>query len=117
MHLLADLGTMRFHGGDDMQQHPELIAARRALDELSRTAQDLRHRFGNTLDVCRFAEDVARLRADSALLTQGLRDHTRAPNQRAPIPDEDYDQTLWRNDDEGLGGFASTLGSTSARRS
>ena len=72
-----------------MVEPPELLTIQRALDELSRQARDLRNRFGNTLDVVRFAEDVARLRADIALL--GQLEHR------------------W-TDDEGLGGFASTLG-------
>lgn len=89
-----------------MYEHPELLAIQRALDELSRAARGLTHRFGDTLDVNRFAEDVARLRTDSALLLRSLRGVTSAPPQRAVIPD---DANSWR-DDEGLGGFARTLG-------
>jgi hypothetical protein len=63
-----------------MVEHAELLAIHRALDELSRQAR-------------RFAEDVARLRAESALLLHA--------NDPEPNP--------WA-DDEGLGGFASTLG-------
>ncbi|HEX3782332.1 MAG TPA: hypothetical protein VHX38_21925 [Pseudonocardiaceae bacterium] len=98
-----------------MLQHPELTAIHRAVDELSRAAHDLRHRFGNTLDVCRFAEDVSRLRADSALLARSLPVLTATASRRSPIPDQDYDRTLWRHDDEGLGGFASTLGDATAQ--
>jgi hypothetical protein len=92
-----------------MVEPPELLAIRRALDELSRQARELRHRFGDTLDVNRFAEDVARLHTDSALLTRSLRDTTPQPIRRAAIPDQADQPDSWR-DDEGLGGFASTLG-------
>jgi hypothetical protein len=92
-----------------MFEHPELLAIQRALDDLSRTASSLRHRFGNTLDVNRFAEDAARLRTDSALLVRSLREHTAQPIPRSPIPDDAGQHDDWR-DDEGLGGFARTLG-------
>jgi hypothetical protein len=59
-----------------MFEPPELLAINRSLDELTRRARQ-------------FTEDVARLRADIALL--GQLEHR------------------W-TDDEGLGGFASTLG-------
>lgn len=92
-----------------MFEHPEPLAIQRALDDLARQARGLRHRFGNTLDVNRFAEDVARLRTDSALLMRSLRERTAQPNPRSPIPDDSGQPDNWR-DDEGLGGFARTLG-------
>jgi hypothetical protein len=92
-----------------MFEHPELLAIQRALDDLSLQARGLRHRFGDTLDVNRFAEDVARLRADSALLVRSLRGSTAPPIRRAAIPDHPGPPDNWR-DDEGLGGFARTLG-------
>ena len=92
-----------------MREHPELLTIQRALDELSRAARGLRQRFGNTLDVNRFAEDVARLRTDSALLLRSLPGAAPAPAPRATIPDDTDDHNSWR-DDEGLGGFARTLG-------
>jgi hypothetical protein len=92
-----------------MFEHPELLAIQRALDDLSLQARGLRHRFGNTLDVNRFAEDVARLRTDSALLVRSLRGATAQPIRRSPIPDDSDQNDSWR-DDEGLGGFARTLG-------
>ena len=87
-----------------MAEHSELLAIHRALDELSRQARVLRHQYGNTLDVTRFAEDVARLRADTALLPRA---NSTPSARRTTIPDEPHSD--W-HDDEGLGGFASTLG-------
>jgi hypothetical protein len=87
-----------------MDERPELLAIHRALDELSRQAHGLRHRFGNTLDVTRFAEDVARLRTDISLLPRGNPVPSTRPT-RIPAEPENH----W-HDDEGLGGFASTLG-------
>jgi hypothetical protein len=92
-----------------MFEHPELLAIHRALDELSRQACGLRHRFGNTLDVNRFAEDVARLRTDCALLPRSPRGATSTSPERTAIPDDADHRNSWR-DDEGLGGFARTLG-------
>ena len=66
-----------------MVEHSELLAIHRALDELSRQAR-------------RFADDVARLRTDSALLLRA-------------ISAEQPESNPWA-DDEGLGGFTRTLG-------
>lgn len=94
-----------------MTLNEELSAAQRCLDDLVRTVGRLEQAIGaGALEIRRVRTDTDHLRESLALLREI------APTGAAPegddgrepavvrIPDQPYDQSLWRDaDDEGLG--------------
>ena len=84
----------------------DLAAAAREVAALRRSVAGIQARLGETLDVQRLKEDVARVAADLNLLARaaGMRHGPAQPGEIVYIPDEDYDPALWADaDDEGLG--------------
>src|SRR4051812_26168530 len=93
-------------GGPWMTAHDDLASAAGQLAALRDSVASLQAHLGETVDVQRLKDDVARLAADLNLVAriEGMR---HGPAQRGEIiyiPDEDYDSSLWADaDDEGLG--------------
>ena len=89
-----------------MTAHDDLESAAGQLAALRGCVASLQAHLGDTVDVQRLRDDVARLAADLNLVARqaGMR---HGPAQRGEIiyiPDEDYDPSLWSDaDDEGLG--------------
>ncbi len=100
------MARARLHGGTTlMTGNDELTRAATAVADLRRCVAGLQTRFGDTVDVRRLRDDVARLVADLNLLagevpaTGGAK-----PAEIVYIPDEDYDPSFWADaEDEGLG--------------
>lgn len=83
----------------------DLAGAARDVTSLRTHVQALQERFGETLDVQRLRDDVARVAADLNLLARaaGVVEPT-SSGDKVYIPDGDYDPSFWADaDDEGLG--------------
>ncbi len=88
-----------------MTAQSDITHARSLVSDLRRTLLSLSADYGDTVDIHRLKDDVARLAADLNLLAQT------APRQGAAgdaevvyIPDDDYSSDFWADsDDEGLG--------------
>ncbi|HET8615979.1 MAG TPA: hypothetical protein VFL94_10670 [Actinomycetales bacterium] len=89
-----------------MTASEDLAAAAEHVSALRDTVASLQAHVGETVDLARLKDDVARLRADLQLVARacGLSDAPQAPGEKVYIPDGDYDPSFWVDaDDEGLG--------------
>jgi hypothetical protein len=86
--------------------HEGLVNAGRALADLERAVSSLRRVFGDSLDMRRVTDDVARLATSLAVLTENAPPPVAGPASPdlEVIPDAEYDPAFWRDaEDEGLG--------------
>ena len=88
----------------------DVTAARRAVQQMERSAEALARHYGDTLDVRRLKADVGRLAADLELLCGAAPRPAAAPAPapavvaREKIPDTSYTHGFWMDaEDEGLG--------------
>ncbi len=87
----------------------DVTAARRAVQQMERSAEALARHYGDTLDVRRLRADVGRLAADLDLLCGAApptpKTRPVAPVvQREKVPDASYTHGFWMDaEDEGLG--------------
>ena len=83
----------------------DLAAATRDLAALRTSVLALQTHCGETVDVQRLKDDVARVASDLALLARQVGASTPTPTaEKVYIPDGDYDPSFWAEaDDEGLG--------------
>jgi hypothetical protein len=84
----------------------DLATCSRDLTALRSSVLALQTHLGETVDVLRLKDDVARVASDLALLARQL--GTSGPTPTTPekvyIPDGDYDPSFWTDaEDEGLG--------------
>ena len=82
-----------------MPGQDSVAATRAALTSLAAAVLRIRNDYGDTLGVRRLTSDVDRLQADLDELgepTPGLRPPV-APEERIPIPDEPYDESMWHD--------------------
>ena len=82
-----------------MTEKDAVAATRTALTSLAAAVLRVREEYGDTLGVRRLTSDVDRLNADLDELgppAPGARPPV-APEQRIPIPDEPYDETMWHD--------------------
>lgn len=88
-----------------MTAHEGLANAGRALADLERAVSSLRRDLGDSLDMRRVTDDVARLATSLAVLTETAPPHVAAASPDLEvIPDAEYDPAFWRDaEDEGLG--------------
>lgn len=89
-----------------MTASEDLAAAAGHVSALRDTVASLQARVGETVDMARLKDDVARLRADLQLVARacGLADAPQVAGEKVYIPDGDYDPSFWQDaDDEGLG--------------
>jgi hypothetical protein len=78
--------------------------ARSVVAELRRTVQALAVQYGETVDVHRLKDDVARMAADLNLLASASPRSPGGQQEVVYIPDDDYGTDFWAEaDDEGLG--------------
>ena len=78
--------------------------ARSLVGDLRRTVQGLAAQYGETVDVHRLKDDVARLAADLNLLAAASPRSAGGHHEVVYIPDDDYADDFWAEaDDEGLG--------------
>ena len=81
----------------------DLAAATRDLAALRTSVLALQTHCGETVDVQRLKDDVARVASDLALLARQVGASTPTA-EKVYIPDGDYDPSFWAEaDDEGLG--------------
>ncbi len=83
----------------------DLDAATRHAEHLRTAVHVLADRLGDSIDVQRLKDDVARVAADLALVARAncLPVGT-SPGEKIYIPDGDYDPSFWTDaEDEGLG--------------
>jgi hypothetical protein len=89
-----------------MTASEDLAAAAGHVSALRDAVASLQAHVGETVDVARLKDDVARLRADLTLVARasGLDDAPGPAQEKVYIPDGDYDPSFWEDaDDEGLG--------------
>jgi hypothetical protein len=89
-----------------MTASEDLAAAVAHVSALRDTVASLQAHVGETVDLARLKDDVARLRADLTLLARasGLADAPEQTGEKVYIPDGDYDPSFWQDaDDEGVG--------------
>src|SRR3954454_5999649 len=89
-----------------MTTQDDLGTAARHLAELRDAVASLQAHLGDTVDIQRLRDDVARVAADLNLVarSEGMRHGPAQPGEIIYIPDEDYDTSFWSDaDDEGLG--------------
>jgi hypothetical protein len=89
-----------------MTASEDLAAAAVHVSALRDAVASLQAHVGETVDVGRLKDDVARLRADLTLVARasGLTDAPALPQEKVYIPDGDYDPSFWHDaDDEGVG--------------
>ena len=89
-----------------MTASEDLAAAAAHVSALRDAVSSLQAHVGETVDVARLKDDVARLHADLALVSRacGLGDAPGTAQEKVYIPDGDYDPSFWQDaDDEGLG--------------
>ena len=78
--------------------------ARSLVADMRRTVQGLAAQYGETVDIHRLKDDVARLAADLNLLASAAPRTPGGPAEVVYIPDDDYADDFWAEaDDEGLG--------------
>jgi hypothetical protein len=93
-------------GATPMTAIEDLAAAAAHVSALRDAVASLQAHVGETVDVVRLKDDVARLRADLTLVARacGLSDAPALPEEKVYIPDGDYDPSFWQGaDDEGVG--------------
>lgn len=84
----------------------DLAAAAGHVSTLRDTVASLQAHVGETVDMSRLKDDIARLRADLRLVARacGLDDVPQVSGEKIYIPDGDYDPSFWQDaDDEGIG--------------
>jgi hypothetical protein len=89
-----------------MTASEDLAAAALHASALRDAVASLPAHVGETVDIGRLKDDVARLRADLALIARanGLGDAPESVGEKVYIPDGDYDPSFWQDaDDEGVG--------------
>jgi hypothetical protein len=90
-----------------MTVQDDLEAAAGAVSALRRSVAALQGRLGDTVDLQRLRDDVARIAGDLNLVARGAglpQAGSAQPGEIVYIPDEDYDPSLWADaDEEGLG--------------
>jgi hypothetical protein len=89
-----------------MTASEDLAAAAAHIFALRDAVASLQAHVGETVDVTRLKDDVARLRADLTLVARacGVADAPEGPQDKVYIPEGDYDPSFWQDaDDEGLG--------------
>jgi hypothetical protein len=89
-----------------MTASEDLAAAAAHVSALRDAVASLQAHVGETVDVARLKDDVARLRADLTLVARacGVADTPGVAQDKVYIPDGDYDPSFWQDaDDEGLG--------------
>lgn len=82
-----------------MTENDAVAATRAALTSLAAAVLRVRDEYGETLGVRRLTSDVDRLNADLDELgtpAPGARPPV-APEERIPIPDEPYDESMWHD--------------------
>ncbi|WP_128379619.1 hypothetical protein [Streptomyces cavernae] len=88
-----------------MSVSEDLTSVQRCLEDLFRSVARLEQQVGGSLEMRRVRHDANHLRESVALLREAAQGHTvpKRPDL-VTIPDDPYDQSLWRDsDDEGLG--------------
>jgi hypothetical protein len=90
--------------------HDDVTAARRAVQQVERSAEALARHYGDTVDVRRLRADAGRLAADLDLLCgaapppAAVTRPAPAAVQREKIADASYTHDFWMDaEDEGLG--------------
>ena len=88
-----------------MADGDDLMAAREVLADLRRVVLRLQARYGDTVELHRLRDDVARADADLNLLARSSPRPGDAPGGDVVyIPDDEYGSDFWADaDDEGLG--------------
>jgi len=88
-----------------MTAESDIARMRTLVAELRRTLVSLAADYGDTVDIHRLKDDVARLAADLSLLASASPRHgAPAEAEIVYISDEDYAPDFWADsDDEGLG--------------
>jgi hypothetical protein len=89
-----------------MTASEDLAAAAVHVSALRDAVASLQAHVGETIDIGRLKDDVARVRADLTLVARacGLSDAHASPQEKVYIPDGDYDPSFWQDaDDEGVG--------------
>jgi hypothetical protein len=89
-----------------MTASEDLAAAAEHVSALRDTVASLQAHVGETVDVVRLKDDLARLVTDLHLVARasGLADAPTPSGEKVYIPDGDYDPSFWQDaDDEGLG--------------
>jgi hypothetical protein len=89
-----------------MTASEDLAAAAVHVSALRDAVSSLQAHVGESVDVARLKDDVARLRADLTLVARanGLGDVPPPVGEKVYIPDGDYDPSFWQDaDDEGVG--------------
>ncbi len=87
-----------------MSSQETIAHARSLVADMRRTVQGLAAQYGETVDVHRLKDDVARLAADLNLLASGSPRTAGGQHEVVYIPDDDYADDFWAEaDDEGLG--------------
>jgi hypothetical protein len=83
----------------------DLAACSRDLANLRTSVLALQTHLGETVDVLRLKDDVARAASDLALISRQLGASGPPPStEKVYIPDGDYDPSFWADaEDEGLG--------------
>lgn len=83
----------------------DLAAVAGDVATLRTSVQRLQGRLGDTVDVQRLKDDVARAHADVVLLARAAGEHLPSNSgEKVYIPDGDYDPSFWADaEDEGLG--------------
>lgn len=88
-----------------MTAESDIAHARSLVADLRRTLLSLSADYGDTVDVHRLKDDVARLAADLNLLAESVpRRGAAGDSEVVYISDDDYSADFWADsDDEGLG--------------
>jgi hypothetical protein len=83
----------------------DLAACARDLASLRSSVLGLESRLGETVDLLRLKDDVARAASDLQLIAQQCGASSPTPTaEKVYIPDGDYDPSFWADaEDEGLG--------------
>jgi hypothetical protein len=87
-----------------MTVQQDLTSARTAVRDLQRTAEELRRRYPDSLDVRRFAVDAARVGEDLDMLSPPPAATAAQQRPLEIIEDRDYPADFWADaEDEGVG--------------
>jgi hypothetical protein len=89
-----------------MTASEDLATAAAHVSALRDSVASLQAHIGETVDVGRLKDDIARLRADLHLVARacGLSSAPQVSGEKVYIPEGDYDPSFWQDaDDEGLG--------------
>ena len=94
-----------------MTASEDLATAAGHVSALRDAVASLQAHVGETVDLMRLRDDIARLRADLRLIARacGLDDVPQVPGEKIYIPEGDYDPSFWQGaDDEGIGAIGRT---------